>query len=116
MKARVTKRGVVIPKKLLEGVDEVEIRKEDGVILVVPIAKDDPIWGLGKNPVTGGLPDASENHDQYIISGRAEGKGERMREALRATAGAWKDLVDCEELKRNIYADRLINTRPEPRL
>jgi predicted DNA-binding antitoxin AbrB/MazE fold protein len=49
-----------------------------------------------------------------IISERAKGKG--MVEALRASAGAWKGLVDAEELKRNIYADRLINTRPEPRL
>ena len=43
-------------------------------------------------------------------------KGKRMIEALRATAGAWKDLVDGEELKRNIYADRLISTRPRPNL
>ena len=49
-----------------------------------------------------------------VISERAKGKG--MREALRATAGAWKDLIDCEELERNIYADRLIITRPEPKL
>jgi predicted DNA-binding antitoxin AbrB/MazE fold protein len=43
-------------------------------------------------------------------------KGKRLIEALRATAGGWKDLVDGEELKRNIYADRLISTRPEPKL
>ena len=43
-------------------------------------------------------------------------KRKRMIEALRATAGAWKDLVDCEELKRNIYADRLSGNRPEPKL
>ncbi len=49
-----------------------------------------------------------------IIAERAKGKG--MREALRATAGAWKDLIDCEELEHNIYADRLIQTRSEPRL
>lgn len=49
-----------------------------------------------------------------IISERVKGKG--MLEALRASADAWKGLVDAEELKRNIYADRLINTRPEPRL
>lgn len=66
MKAKVTKRGVLIPRELLEGVKEVEIRKEGGVILVVPIAREDPIWGLGKNPVKSGLPDASENHDRYI--------------------------------------------------
>jgi hypothetical protein len=48
MKAKVTENGVVIPRELLEGVEEVDIRKEDGVILVVPIARQDPIWGLGK--------------------------------------------------------------------
>ena len=66
MKARVTKRGVVIPKELLEGVEEVDIRKENGVIVVTPVTEPDPIWGLGKNPVKAGLPDASENHDSYI--------------------------------------------------
>jgi predicted DNA-binding antitoxin AbrB/MazE fold protein len=35
---------------------------------------------------------------------------------LERSAGGWKDLIDAEELKRNIYADRLISTRPEPRL
>ena len=51
---------------------------------------------------------------RVIIPDRAKGK--RMIEALRATAGGWKDLVDGEELKRNIYEDRLISTRPEPKL
>ena len=49
-----------------------------------------------------------------IISERPKGKG--MIEALRASAGGWKDLIDAEELKRNIYADRLISTRPGPKL
>jgi predicted DNA-binding antitoxin AbrB/MazE fold protein len=35
---------------------------------------------------------------------------------LERAAGGWKDLIDAEELKRNIYADRTISTRPEPRL
>jgi hypothetical protein len=35
---------------------------------------------------------------------------------LERSAGGWKRLVDADELKRNIYADRLISTRPEPRL
>ena len=51
---------------------------------------------------------------RVIIPERATGKG--MLEALRATAGAWKGTHDPEELKRNIYADRLISTRPEPKL
>jgi predicted DNA-binding antitoxin AbrB/MazE fold protein len=35
---------------------------------------------------------------------------------LKRSAGGWKGLIDAEELKRNIYADRMISTRPEPRL
>ena len=51
---------------------------------------------------------------KVIIVERPQGKG--MLEALRASAGGWKELIDAEELKRNIYADRLISTRPEPKL
>jgi hypothetical protein len=35
---------------------------------------------------------------------------------LERSAGGWKGLIDAEELKGNIYANRLISTRPEPRL
>ena len=35
---------------------------------------------------------------------------------LERSAGGWKGLIDAEELKRNIYADRMISTRAEPRL
>ena len=38
------------------------------------------------------------------------------REAFRRSAGGWKGTVDTEALKNNIYADRLISTRPVPRL
>jgi predicted DNA-binding antitoxin AbrB/MazE fold protein len=51
---------------------------------------------------------------KVIITERPTGKG--MIEALRASAGGWKGLIDAEELKRNIYTDRLISTRPEPKL
>jgi hypothetical protein len=37
-------------------------------------------------------------------------------EAFRRAAGSWKGTIDAEELIRSIYADRLISTRPEPRL
>ena len=37
-------------------------------------------------------------------------------EASRGAAGGWKGLVDAEALIRNIYCDRLVHTRPEPRL
>jgi predicted DNA-binding antitoxin AbrB/MazE fold protein len=35
---------------------------------------------------------------------------------LERSAGGWRELIDAEELKRNIYVDRLISTRPGPHL
>ena len=66
MKAKVTEKGVVIPKEFLEGIEEVEIRKTDNLVLVVPTTKKDPILALGENPVECGAPDASEHHDRYL--------------------------------------------------
>jgi virulence-associated protein VagC len=66
MKAKVTKRGLLIPKELLAGAEEVEIRKENHRIVISPVTKGDPILNLGKRPVECGLPDASENHDRYL--------------------------------------------------
>ena len=37
-------------------------------------------------------------------------------DALEASAGGWKGLIDAEELKENNYADRLISTRPKVKL
>ncbi len=67
MKAAVNKDGVLIPKKLLKGVKQVEICKEQGRIVVLPIpAPDDPIFGLGSNPGHSGLGDLSTRHDDYL--------------------------------------------------
>jgi virulence-associated protein VagC len=66
MKAKVTEQGLLIPKELLQGIKEVEIRQQQGTILIVPIVQEDPILGLGQNPVNCGVQDASENHDKYI--------------------------------------------------
>ena len=41
---------------------------------------------------------------------------ERDFEAFGRAAGGWKGTIDAEALIRNIYADRLVSTRPEPRL
>jgi predicted DNA-binding antitoxin AbrB/MazE fold protein len=37
-------------------------------------------------------------------------------DAFRRSAGGWKGTLNVESLIRNIYADRLVSTRPEPRL
>ncbi len=40
----------------------------------------------------------------------------KERNGFRRSAGAWKGLIDAEQLKREIYADRLVSTRPEIKL
>ena len=67
MKVSVKENGVLIPKRLLKGVREVEIRKERNLIVVEPtVLTDDPITELGKNPIESGATDASVNHDEYL--------------------------------------------------
>ena len=65
MKAKVSEQGILIPRKYLEGVDEVDIRVEHGVVIVEPIATD-PIKQLGSHPVTTDISDASQKHDKYV--------------------------------------------------
>jgi virulence-associated protein VagC len=68
MKVRVTEQSVVIPRELLEGIEEVEIRSENGRILLIPSLERDPILELGTHPVICGTTDASEHHDTYLYS------------------------------------------------
>lgn len=65
MKTKVTEKGVLVPKKFFKGITEVEIRKEDNLILVVPVTND-PILQLGSEPIVDEATDASENHDRYL--------------------------------------------------
>jgi hypothetical protein len=66
MKTKVTEQGLLIPKQLLDGVEEVEIRKGQGVILIIPTTSVDPILELGMQPITCDMSDASDNHDRYL--------------------------------------------------
>jgi predicted DNA-binding antitoxin AbrB/MazE fold protein len=40
----------------------------------------------------------------------------KRADGLRRSAGGWKGLIDAEQLIEHIYADRLMATRPVPRL
>ena len=40
MNVEVTEQGLLIPKELLEGIDEVEIRQEQNTIVIIPIILD----------------------------------------------------------------------------
>ena len=66
MKVKVTEKGLLIPRKFLKGVKEVDVRRQNGLIVVVPVGAKDPIFDIGKNPVKLGIRDASVNHDKYI--------------------------------------------------
>lgn len=66
MKVAVTDKGVLIPKELLFDGEEVEVKRENNLIIISPSYKEDPILGLGRNPVTCKIPDASENLDKYL--------------------------------------------------
>ncbi|MEK7733048.1 MAG: antitoxin family protein [Planctomycetota bacterium] len=60
----------------------------------------------------------SEGEEFTVIVPEASEKPKKknFRDALKDTAGGWTGLIDCEELKRNIYTDRLVSTRHEVKL
>lgn len=67
MKVSVKENGVLIPKRMLKGVREVEIRKERNLMVVKSTAlTNDPIAKLGKLPIQSGATDACVNHDEYL--------------------------------------------------
>jgi hypothetical protein len=66
MRLKVTEEGLLIPKELLQGAEEVDVTKEDNLILVMPAGKADPILDLGRFPVKSGVSDGSEKHDAYL--------------------------------------------------
>ena len=91
MRAKVTEQGITIPKSLLPDVDEVDIRKRNGVIEVAPVDDNEylpfsdserttrvsedkgigeigpfPLIELARNPIDLDITDASVNLDKYI--------------------------------------------------
>ena len=68
MRTKVAEHGVLVPKSLLEGIEEVEIRRAQNVIILVPVSAADPIFDLGKQPITVDVDDASINHDRYLYN------------------------------------------------
>lgn len=57
---------MLIPKVWLGDATEVELVVEAGKVVL--IARTDPIFTLGTQPVTTGVADASENLDEYLQS------------------------------------------------
>ena len=69
MKAKVDDRGLLVPRAMLEGFDEVEIRVEDGRIVITPL-RPDPIVRLGQRPLDTPEVDVSARHDDYLTFDR----------------------------------------------
>ncbi|MCL6533310.1 MAG: antitoxin family protein [Armatimonadetes bacterium] len=44
------------------------------------------------------------------------GEGSESADTIASTAGAWADLLDCEQFEQEVYAHRLVDTRAETRL
>ena len=71
MKAKVTRQGVRVPRHMLGDAQEVEIREENGAVVIRPLPAEDPIVGLGEAPVPCRASDASEAHDRYLYGSDA---------------------------------------------
>jgi len=54
--------------------------------------------------------------EEVTITIVSSSSSSRAGDWLEGTAGGWVGLVDAEELKREIYDNRIIATRTEPRL
>lgn len=66
MKQPVTGAGLVLPKQWFNGADEVEVRREPGLIVVVVPGHESDIRQLGTQPVVVDEDDASVHHDLYV--------------------------------------------------
>lgn len=68
MKVAVQANGLLIPKRMLRGVTEADVRKENGRIVVTPAVEADPILGFGSAPVKTGLRRGAERHDELLYT------------------------------------------------
>ena len=63
-------------------------------------------------PLEPATPDIVREGQEVLITISTE-SGPVAGDPIRDTAGGWKDLIDADALKRNIYSDRLVTTRPD---
>jgi len=66
MRSKVSESGGTLPREWFEGATEVDIRREEHCVIVQPVHENDPILGLGSNPIVVDVDDASVNHDRYL--------------------------------------------------
>jgi hypothetical protein len=66
MRAKVTESGLLVPRDMLQGISEVDIRRENDIIILTPVGDEDPLQRIGRNPVDDTIMDGAENHDRYL--------------------------------------------------
>ena len=54
--------------------------------------------------------------EEIVLTVMRQTEIEEGQDAFRKSRGGWKELVDCEKLKKDIYESRSIRTRPEVKL
>jgi predicted DNA-binding antitoxin AbrB/MazE fold protein len=66
-------------------------------------------------PLEAEVTTALHEGEEVLLTVSTQASGDPV-DHIAGTAGAWKGFVDGEILKRHIYADRLVTTRPPARL
>jgi virulence-associated protein VagC len=72
MRATAKKNGLTIPKRLLKGVAEFEVKDLGKRLVLVPAGEaEDPVFSLGEDPRGTGLRNAPRKHDEYLYGRRS---------------------------------------------
>ena len=66
LRKQVPESGLLIPREMLDGAREVDIRREDRRLVLVPVETSDPLLDLGRSPIGDEVVDASTDHDRYL--------------------------------------------------
>jgi len=67
MRVAVKDNGLLIPRKYLKGIREVEIKNEGASLVIRPVSRvDDPIFALGSEPGESCLGELSLKHDEFL--------------------------------------------------
>ena len=57
-----------------------------------------------------------EEGEELIVTISNKSPDAKGKDPLDSSFGGWTELIDAEELKKNIYADRTVSNRPKVKL
>ena len=118
MKAKVTEQGVIIPKSLLPDVDEVDIRRRNGVIEVAPVGENGHrARGESKGKVTLGRQGKNEDYrlwqprDKPLPKDSADDRSRHEKSVVQTRLTMWKSFYDSGCFTVPVYFDECV--RPD---